>query len=215
METDNKPLPIRLWQKSVWSKLAVAVVGFFIVFTVIGLVSPRGQQSFKEGEKDGSSMVNQNPLSPTPTSTPGAGTSPALSMTPEETFSEIAREKAGGKYASVQALKQEDGYWVVTAVVNSWPELFASNTVKLWAFNFISGVYHTDYPIKQAGITINSPISEGKFFRVFLGLNQSGVLTEDDWKAFSQSTFYDWLKSVQTNRNETDRANRTFLEENL
>lgn len=220
----NNPV-LKFWQKSRLHKLLTIAILFFIAFMFIVLASPQGKKNFQEGfEKAAEKNITKDSPSPSLLASPASYNSPVStsdvrsqtpSMTAEETFSEIAREKAGGENITVQALKQEDGYWVVTAIVNKWPELFGGNTVKLWAFNFISGVYHTEYPIKQAGITINSSKVEGKYFTAFLGLNQAGSLTEDDWRAFSQTTFYNWLKSVQTGRDETDRANRTFIEENI
>ncbi len=57
-------------------------------------------------------------------------------------------------------------------IVNSWPESFVGTAVKLWAYNFMNEVYHSGYPIKQVGVTVNSTKSIGKYFRAFLGVNQ-------------------------------------------
>ncbi len=43
----------------------MVVLGLFILFVVIGLVSPQGQQSLKEGQKAGKSAASQDSSSPT------------------------------------------------------------------------------------------------------------------------------------------------------
>ncbi|MFZ5366503.1 MAG: hypothetical protein ACOZBZ_04435 [Patescibacteria group bacterium] len=217
--------------------LILPILGFSILFGTAWVMAITSSETYKSKPKP-VTLATPSPTpspSPSPSPTPAPVSSPTPTLTPtieptpkptekptptptpdpQEIFSKIAREEAGGEETMVSAIQQEDGEWVVVNIVNKWPELFAGTTVKLWALNFISGVYHSGYPIKQAGITVNSPKSIGKYFRAFLGKNQANSLTEDDWKSFSASPFYTWLKDVETSRDEPDRANRTFVEDNL
>lgn len=57
-ETKN-PL-VKFWQKSWWSKLIVIFVGLSIFFTIISIISPQGQKSFKEGKKAGEKVTPEN-----------------------------------------------------------------------------------------------------------------------------------------------------------
>lgn len=217
--------------------LILPILGFSIFFGTAWVAAFISPSPPKKEVAVVSSPTPQATESPSPTQAPSPLPSPTRTPTPiptkeptpkltekptptptpdhQEIFSKIAREEAGGEETMVSAIQQEDGEWVVVNVVNKWPELFAGTAVKLWALNFISGVYHSGYPIKQVGITVNSPKSIGKYFRAFLGKNQANTLTEDDWKSFSASPFYTWLKDVETSRDEPDRANRTFVEDNL
>lgn len=112
----------------------------------------------------------------------------------------------------IQAVQQDDGSWVVVKIQNNWPEFAADFGVKSISYEFIRALYNSEYPIKQAGTTINGP--EGKYYRAFLGSNQAMELTEEDWK-IGPSNFYKWLKSVSTSISEQDRSNRTIIEENI
>lgn len=108
---------------------------------------------------------------------------------------------------------ESENRWIVIEIMNRWPEIMVEFSLKSIARDFIYQVYHSGYKIKQAGITING--GSGKYYRVFLGTNQAKTLTEEDWKYLLPSNFYNWIKEVETSRNEEDRANATFLEENI
>lgn len=76
----------KVWQKAWWSKLALVIIGFFIFFSVIGIFSPSGQKSFKEGSKKGEETASAN-LSPVPSPTPTPTAVPIVEVTsaPKET----------------------------------------------------------------------------------------------------------------------------------
>jgi hypothetical protein len=105
------------------------------------------------------------------------------------------------EYGHIQAIRQ-----------NSWPDAFVDFGVKTMTFEFIRNIYLSKYPIQQAGMTINGPT--GKYYRAFLGRTQAQALNAEDWKSYTPTPFYTWMKSVQTNINEP-RENRTVIEEKL
>ena len=111
---------------------------------------------------------------------------------------------------NLQAIKQADGTWLVTKIHNRWPEFFVSDSVKRMSYDFIRDIYNSGYSIKQAGVTING--SGGKYYRAFLGVNQSN--TNAEWKEYGPTNFYNWMKSVETTIDEP-RENRTVIEENI
>jgi len=146
-----------------------------------------------------------NSLTPTPQT---------VLESPEQKFQEIGTKVA--KESSVTALQQSDGTWVVTNIINDWSELFIGTFVKGWVRNFMYEVYHSGYQIKQVGVTVNAPRHIGKYVRAWLGVNQAKTITDDYWEDYlSPTNFYNWLIDVETSRNEPDRANRTFVEDNL
>lgn len=134
------------------------------------------------------------------------------SISPQQIFQEIGTK--GAKESSVTALQQSDGSWVVTNIINDWPELSAETFVKEWVRNFMYEVYHSGYQIKQVGVTITAPRHIGKYVRAWLGVNQAKTITNDYWN-MGPTNFYNWLIDVETSRDEPNRANRTFVEDNL
>lgn len=115
---------------------------------------------------------------------------------------------------SIQAIKQDDDTWVVIKIVDNWPPVMADFGVKLLSLNFIRDIYHSEFPIKQAGINVRAPKHIGKYYRAFLGANQAKTINEELWKTFSTSTFHNYLIDISTGREE-DKANSTFVETNI
>lgn len=213
---------INFWQKGWWSKIILIFLGLFILGTIISLLSPQGQESYKAGQQSGKEAAGKITQ---PTTTPTPTVEPSPTPSEKDTYLKELFEKMVNvgpdrtayvttNNGHIQAIKQEDGTWIVTKIVNNWPEIFAGTSVKNVALEFISAMYHSNYPVKQVGVTITSSESTGKYFRAFLGANQAKLLKEEDWK-MGPSNFYNWLKDVETSRNESDRANRTVVEDNL
>lgn len=161
-----------------------------------------------------------------PTKTEAAPTIPPTSnlknIDLKKLFSEIDNAKPDDIIFSVdtdsghiQAHREDENenMWVVIEIMNRWPEVMVEFSLKNITRNFLYDVYHSEYNIKQAGITING--SSGRYYRVFLGFNQARTLTDEDWKYLMPSNFYEWIKEAETSRNEEDRANATFVEENI
>lgn len=94
-----------------WSKLALIIVGFFIFSTIIGIFSPSGQKSFKEGLKKGEKATSAN-LSPTvaPTAeatlTPKETQKPNLSPSVSSKPSSTSPSPSQAKQVSLSVFKQ-------------------------------------------------------------------------------------------------------------
>ena len=180
-------------------KIILGIIGLFVLIIVISLIaSPKSKESFEKGKEVGKTVTNQ---------------SQTQNKTPQQIFDEIGKEAS--EKSSVLAQEEEE-QWVVINTVTGGPELGLSGAKSI-ARDFIFGVYASGQPIKQAGITITS--GTGKYYRAYVGANQAKLESADTW--FKPSTevgptiFYDWLKKVQTGRNDQDLANSTYLETNL
>lgn len=151
--------------------------------------------------------ITKEPEIPTPT---------AVSETtnPEDLFSEIGKKYAGDD-GRVSSIKKDDDEWIVTIVINNWPEIMGEFGAKTWGRNFIYDVYHSGIPIKMAGVTVNSPKSIDKYLRVFVGNNYAKKLSDDDWKYLLPTNFYRWVTDNETSREVTDKANEMVVESNF
>jgi hypothetical protein len=150
--------------------------------------------------------ATKEPEIPTPTVTP-------QTTNPEDLFSEIGNKYAGDD-GRVSSIKKGDGEWIVTIVINSWPEIMGEFGAKTWGRNFIYDVYHSGISIKMAGVTVNSPKSIDKYLRVFVGSNYAKKLSDDDWKYLMPTNFYRWVTDNETSRNVND-AEKMVIESNF
>jgi len=166
--------------------------------TVVATIEPTKPEVKIEATKE--------PEIPTPTVIPKA-------TNPEDLFSEIGKKYAGDD-GRVSSIKKGDGEWIVTIVINSWPEIMGEFGAKTWGRNFIYDVYHSGIPIKMAGVTVNSPKSIDKYLRVFVGNNYAKKLSDDDWKYLMPTNFYRWVTDNETSRNVND-AEKMVIESNF
>lgn len=213
----NKPL--KRW-------VAISILLLLTLPVTIGWISGisssfsnDSKQAFKSGYEVGTTIGKP---SSTPTSTPTNTPTPTLSKTDDylnQLYGEMEKATLDDIIVLVdtdrgfiQATRHDDGGWWVVQIMNWWPEFGANFAIKSITRNFIYQVYHSDKNIKQVGITIQSG---GKYSRAFVGANQAKKLKEDDWQYLQPTNFYNWIKEVETSREESDRANATFLEENL
>lgn len=178
-------------------KIILGLIGLFTLIVVISLIaSPKSKESFEKGKEAGQTTANQQE-----------------DKTPQQVFDEIGK-KASEK-SSVLA-QEEEAQWVVINTVTGGPELGLSGAKSI-VRDFIFGVYASGLPIKQAGVTITS--GTGKYYRAYVGVNQAKLESPETWSKPSSEVgptiFYDWLKKVQTGRNDQDLANSTYLETNL
>src|SRR4030042_669693 len=75
MEKQNPFL--KFWQRAWWSKVIIVVVVIIILITVIGIFSPEGQRSTKEGFEEGKKVASET--SPSPQSLPSPTPIPSVS----------------------------------------------------------------------------------------------------------------------------------------
>ncbi len=199
-----------------WATMAILLLIPIIAMQVLGLLKGNNQSS--------KTVASSSVDSPTPiidqtevvaTQAPMEAESSDSQLT--DLFSQMDEggDSTGTAYVSggdttIQAIKQGDDTWVVTKIYKGWPEAFADFGVKTMTYDFIREIYASKFSIKQAGMTING--SGGKFYRAFLGSNQASA--DSEWKSYGPSNFYNWIKGIETSREE-DRANATFIEENL
>ena len=182
-------------------KIILGIIGLFILIVAISLIaSPKSKDSLEKGMGAGETTANQQSQN-------------QESKTPQQIFEEIGKKTSEKSSVLVQ---EEDGQWIVISTVTGGPELGLSGAKSL-ARDFIFGIYASGQPIKQAGITITS--GTGKYYRAYVGANQAKVESADTWSKpiteVGPTIFYDWLKKVQTGKNDLDLANSTYLETNL
>lgn len=172
--------------------------------------------------KEAESKPSPSQFSPSPHSTSGSASPSSVDTKTHDYLKQLYKKmnqateddiivSVDTENGFIQATHQDDGSWIVIQIVNSWPEVMVDFSLKSIARNFIYEVYHSGYTIKQAGITINGP--SHKYFRIFVGFNQVKNLSEDDWKYLLPTNFYNWVKQVETSREEPDRSSATFIEE--
>lgn len=207
------------WQKYWLIQVVVILVGIFTFFAIINsVISSKGKKGI-EGQEAGSTISKP---SSTPTLTPTNTPSPIPTKTNDylnQLYDEMDKSTPDDIIVSVdtdrgfiQATRQDDGGWWVVQIMNWWPEFGANFAIKSITRDFIYQAYHSDKDIRQVGITIQGG---GKYSRAFVGVNQASKLKEDDWQYLQPTNFYNWIKEVVTSREESDRADATFLEENL
>jgi hypothetical protein len=201
--TNQKPFPR-------WA--IYVLLGLF----VYGLLAFAFTMFTKSAEKRSTNNTSaQEKVSVAPTLTPEPHTETDAELQNLITQMNSGGDKTGSAYVKtddghMQALKQDDGTWLVTRIQNSWPEMFAETGVKSMSYAFIRDIYASGLPIKQAGMTIGS--TNGNYYRVFLGANQANEKTE--WQSYGPTNFYKWVKSVETDVDQP-RENRTIIEENI
>ncbi len=207
-------------QQKPWRfKLISVIVIIFITTIIIQALAPEIKKGLEESQESGS-IIDKG--STTPTLTPTNTPVPSPIKTDDylnQLYGEMNKATSNDITVSVdtdrgfiQATRQENEGWWVVQIMNWWPEFGAGFAIKSITRDFIYQVYHSDKNIKQVGITIQSG---GKYSRAFVGINQAKKLKEDDWQYLQATNFYNWIKEVETSREEPDRANATFLEENL
>ncbi|KKS11246.1 MAG: hypothetical protein UU67_C0079G0008 [Candidatus Daviesbacteria bacterium GW2011_GWB1_41_5] len=181
-------------------KIIFGIIGLLVVIVIISGCSPKSKESFDKGKEAGKATANQQSQT-------------QENKTPQQIFEEIGKKTSDKSSVLAQ---EEDGQWVVINTLTGGSELGLSGAKSL-ARDFIFGVYASGLPINQAGITIAS--DTGKYYRAYVGANQAKLESPETWSKPSSEVgptiFYDWLKKVQTGRNDEDLANSTYLETNL
>lgn len=190
--------------KPLWYKAISAIVFLFIVFIVIGILSPKGQKSAQEGKEAGSKASSKtestSTATPQPSLTPSSETAPTLqkNLTPYEIISQIGKDVAGGS-SNVSVFKNSDGSIDVINNIQFTPEVTwgMDAAIRKWVTEFLSKSYTTDLDIRYVLVTV-SPLGTGRpATRVGLGADLAKKYTKEEWQEFTPYDLCKWLTGIQ------------------
>ncbi len=146
MEAQN-PL-LQFWQRAWWSKLVIIVSALFFLLIVIGIFTPSGQKSFKEGAEEGKKLdseVSSSPqLSPSEVPTPKPSSQPSPIPKPVSFDLDLGNNQVAANFAKDFfgiANKAAPGY-ITSVRVDLTPEDLGGKSEDDYKKNLIS-VYLT------------------------------------------------------------------------